>query len=212
MTYFSRFETSIPPNCHFEVDDLGKEWLYSPRKFDLIHGRQISSFFDPVHIVYNTYNALKDGGVLEVQEFTWHFRCDDGSWKDSWLKYWLDLFLKGLKELGLDNQMTDYPELMKQHGFENVKYKSFVWPINTWMTDEVLKPLGKYFRLFLSFDLEGLSLWIFTKALGWEERRVRILCALVTRDLRDPSIHVCTDAYVISLNCRGNLLTILIAV
>lgn len=103
--------------------------------------------------------------------------------------------------------MTDYPELMKQHGFENVKHKSFVWPINTWMTDEVtwmadevLEPLGKYFSLFLSFDLEGLSMWIFTKALGWEERNVRVLCALVKKDLRDPSIHAYTNVYVISIN------------
>jgi hypothetical protein len=192
-TYFSRFESRVPPNCRFEVDDLGKEWLF-PQKFDLIRGRHICAFVDPLHIVRNAYNALKDGGVLEILEII-SFRCFDDSWDGTHLKQWLDLISKGLGR----GQMAKYPQLMMESGFENVECKKLAWPTNTWARGRVKKLLGLYFNTFLTCDLEGLSMWILTKDLEWTEKEVTVLCAKVRNDLNNRRIHAYAEVYVASI-------------
>jgi hypothetical protein len=84
---------------------------------------------------------------------------------------------------------------MQQEGFENVKCEKFVWPTNTWAKHPSHKLLGKCFNEFLTSDLEGLSMLILRKALGWMEDEVKVLCALVRNDLNDPRIHAYADVY-----------------
>lgn len=45
----------VPPNVHFEVDDVEQEWTYS-RKFDFIHCRTMG-------------NAIKDWPALVKRSF-----------------------------------------------------------------------------------------------------------------------------------------------
>ena len=82
---------------------------------------------------------------------------------------------------------------------ENVKCEKFVWPTNTWAKYPSYKLLGRCFNEFLTSDLEGLSMWIFTQALGWKEDEVTEFCAWVRNDLNDPSIHAFADVYVVSI-------------
>jgi hypothetical protein len=147
----------------------------------------------------SAYDALKPGGKLETQEFTYQLRCIDDSLNGTYLKEWADLLYEGTKKLGLGWGQMANPQLMKQQGFENVKCERFHWPTNTWAKGRVYKRLGRLFNEFLTSDLEGLSMWIFTKALGWRKEQVREFCAKVKNDLNDRHIHAYADVYVVSI-------------
>jgi hypothetical protein len=135
-----------------------------------------------------------------LQQFDYQLRCIDDSWNGTYLKQWVDLLTKGAEKFGLDwGQNAKYSQWMEQQGFENVRCKKFVWPTNTWAKHPPYQLLGKCFNEFLSSDLEGLSRLILRKALGWMEDEVKVLCAMVRKDLNDPSIRAYADVYVVSI-------------
>jgi hypothetical protein len=123
------------------------------------------------------------------------FRCLDDSWDGTSLKQWIDLIWKSLGR----GQMAEYSQLMMESGFENVECKKLAWPSNTWARGRVPKLLGIYFNRFLTWDLEGLSMWILTKDLEWTEEEVTVLCAKVRNDLNNHRIHAYAEVYVASI-------------
>ena len=197
LTYCLCFKFRGAANCEFEICNLELDWGFS-EIFDFIHCRN-SFFRKPVQVMRSAYDALKPGGKLETQEFTYQLRCIDDSLNGTYLKEWTDLLYEGTEKLGLGWGHMANPQLMKQQGFENVKCERFRWPTNAWAKGRVYKRLGILFNEFLTSDLEGLSMWIFTKVLGWRKEQVREFCAKVKNDLNDRRIHAYADVYVVSI-------------
>ena len=66
---------------------------------------------------------------------------------------------------------------------------SYKWPSNTWPKDKKLKELGLWGLENVSGGLEGLSLALFTRVLGWTKEEVLALLPGIRRDMRNKNYH-----------------------
>ncbi|KAF3801259.1 hypothetical protein GCG54_00005414, partial [Colletotrichum gloeosporioides] len=102
----------------------------------------------------------------------------------------------------IDNTFFESPALMRWHetmheagnaigpskhvdaihaaGFVDVTVKRFAWP---------LKEIGMLHYVNLDSALEGLSLGLFTRALGWTRQEGLDLCAEARMDLKNKKVH-----------------------
>jgi SAM-dependent methyltransferase len=84
----------VPPNCKFYVEDAESDWVYSPDEhFDFIHGRGLcGSISDFPKFYSETFQNLRPGGWIEMQEYEGTLRSDDNTIDDApWIKQWVDL-------------------------------------------------------------------------------------------------------------------------
>ncbi|KAF9873169.1 C6 zinc finger domain protein [Colletotrichum karsti] len=183
-----------PPNCFFEIDDLEKPWTWS-RPFDYIHCRSMEACFeDPKKFLKRAYKALSPGGWLEVCALVFPLGCDDGTVpEDAPIRKWQDLLVEAAEKMGrsmeaLEHQASD-KKAMGEIGFTNMTSQDFIWPLNSWPKDEKLKEIGRWQFVNLDTGLEGLSMGLLTRVLGWTKEEVQVLCANVRKDLKNKSMH-----------------------
>jgi SAM-dependent methyltransferase len=72
--------TWLPPNCNFLVEDVEREWPFSPDKpFDYIHGRSMCGSVSNWDALFKkAYDNLRPGGWIECQEYdAWIHKIDD---------------------------------------------------------------------------------------------------------------------------------------
>lgn len=71
----------VPPNLRFVVDDAESQWLYNPsRPFDFIHARDLGgAIADWPRLMRQSYEHLRPGGWVELQEFEVMLKSDDDS-------------------------------------------------------------------------------------------------------------------------------------
>ncbi|KAK2674383.1 hypothetical protein RAB80_009367 [Fusarium oxysporum f. sp. vasinfectum] len=190
----------VPPNCSFEIDDLEKEWTWTT-PFDFIFSRMMTgSFSDPETIAKKAFNGLNPGGWYEIQDIQLPVFCDDGTLdpKTSPLMKWQKCLIEGSRRLGRPLGESDkYKAIVKKVGFHNVVETIYKWPTNSWPKDPKLKELGKWNLINFESGLEGVSLALFTRMLGWSKDEVLSLCADVRNELRDPKVHGYWKIYVV---------------
>ncbi|KIX08590.1 uncharacterized protein Z518_03246 [Rhinocladiella mackenziei CBS 650.93] len=192
--------TWIPPNCKFEVEDCTLDWTYRKNHFDFIHVRALygsvsdwPAFYDQV------YQHLKPGAWFEQVEYSVDWRTDDDSIPSGHI---FTLASASYEEAGermgktfriLDLQ-KDYVE---QAGFVNVVEKRYKMPLGPWPKDPKLKEIGRWHLLEAYQGLEGWTLALFTRVLGWSYEEVQVFLAKVREGLKDPTIHSYTRVSVV---------------
>ena len=72
-------------------------------------------------------------------------------------------------------------------------HRKYKVPIGTWPRDPLLKEVGKFNYMQANMGLEGLTLRLYSKVLGWAEAEIYALLASVRRDLNNPRIHAMFD-------------------
>jgi len=103
---------------------------------------------------------------------------------------WQKCLIEGSRRLGRPLGESDkYKAIVKKVGFHNVVETIYKWPTNSWPKDPKLKELGKWNLINFESGLEGVSLALFTRMLGWSKDEVLSLCADVRNELRDPKVH-----------------------
>ncbi|KAF6834009.1 TAM domain methyltransferase [Colletotrichum musicola] len=181
----------VPPNLSFELDDLEKDWTWS-KPFDLIFGRvlagSISNYQD---FISKAFANLEPGGYLEMQDFALPYRCDDGTLPETSPIHRLStLFREGTALAGRRMDLAPtYAALMREAGFEGVEEWQGRWPVNRWPRDAHHKELGAWTHANLDTGLEGLTLALFTRFLGWSSEETIAFCAEVRAALRDLRTH-----------------------
>ncbi|KAF5024442.1 hypothetical protein F66182_3528 [Fusarium sp. NRRL 66182] len=170
----------VPPNCTFEIDDLEKEWTWkSP--FDFVFCRAMTgSFSDPREIAKKAYNGLSPGGWYEIQDIQLPVFCDDDTLdpKTSPIMKWQQGLIEASKKIGRPlGDCDNYKAAIEQAGFQNTTETIFRWPTNSWPKDKKLKELGRWNLVNFDSGVEGVSLALFTRFLGWSKEEVLMLCA-----------------------------------
>jgi hypothetical protein len=148
----------------------------------------------PRHIAhgYVYFNRqLEPGGYFEVHDGCFPVKSDDETIpKDCALLSWCDLIVEGTANLGRPvDTVYKYHELMANAGFVDIVQRRFKWPTNRWPKDPKFKEIGAWSLTALDGGLEGLSLAVFTRGLGWTQEQTIAFCAQVRKDLRNPRIH-----------------------
>jgi hypothetical protein len=138
-----------------------------------------------------TRSNLEPGGYLELQDLQFPFKSDDGTLTPDhalyqWSEYMLEASTKAGKPL---NYSSQFESLLKDAGFVNVKGKALKWPSNSWPKNKTEKTLGFWQNENLVYGIEGFSLALFTRILGWKKEEVDVFLAKVRSDIKDRNIH-----------------------
>jgi len=188
----------VPPNVHFEVDDVEAHWTYA-QKFDYIHCRSMGNAIKNwSRLLKQCYDNLKPGGYLECIEFDATWVSPDNSMPEDWVGKKANAeWMKANKEAGQEPSPGPLLEgWFKGTGFVDVAATRNALPVGTWPADKHLKTIGAWNYLQLSEGLEAFTYAIFTRRLGYSKEEVEVMCAEIKRDLKNPKIHTMYHLHV----------------
>ncbi|KAF6844658.1 methyltransferase domain-containing protein [Colletotrichum musicola] len=77
---------------------------------------------------------------------------------------------------------------MEEAEFVDVEVRMEKWPVGPWPTDSKQKELGRWTRSAIIRGIEGLSLAVFTRLLGWTKEETLVLCAKVRAEAKRKDI------------------------
>ncbi|KAF9877804.1 methyltransferase domain-containing protein [Colletotrichum karsti] len=181
----------VPPNCHFEIDDVDKEWTFS-QPFDFVFMRaMIGSFRDWPKVLAQAYENLEPGGYFEIQDNHFPVVCDDDTLtEDSYMLKWTQYLIEATDKIGQPiNVATSFQKLVEDAGFVDVEVRHVVWPTSAWPKDPKLAEIGKWCRTSFMQGLDGICLAYFTRVLGWTKEEVIVFCSQVRNEVRKGKIH-----------------------
>lgn len=190
----------VPPNCHFYVDDATKDWNFDA-PFDFIHGRMlVVGIKDWRALFQQCFNNLTPGGFVEFQDLKFPMRSDDGSARpDSPAIQWSTYMIEGATKLGIDLSALDkFPRWLSEVGFEDVRVEQYAWPIGQWPKDRHEKEKGLWMLQNIQEGVQGFSMGIFTRGLGWRSEEVEVFLSSVRRAFNDRKSHVYLPIWVVS--------------
>ena len=98
------------------------------------------------------------------------------------------------RELQLGPSLVDF---QKSAGLEGVSETVYPIPYGTWMEDGQARTIGAKVMLNALSGMQGFSMAMFTKVLGWEVPDMEKLLVQVERDFRDDGLRKVMDMYVV---------------
>ncbi|KAK8228817.1 S-adenosyl-L-methionine-dependent methyltransferase [Phyllosticta capitalensis] len=181
-----------PPNCQFWVDDAERDWDFGGTPFDFVHARMlILGMHDWRRFFEQAWQHLAPGGWVEVQDVCLPVRCDDDSvGPDDPLATWSHLVREAAGKGGIDTEAgTKFGGMLSEQGFINIKEECIKWAIGSWPRGKKQKQIGVWTLENLSQGLQGISLALFTRQLGWSREEVELFLVDVRKDINDRSKH-----------------------
>ncbi|KIW64480.1 hypothetical protein PV04_09409 [Phialophora macrospora] len=192
--------TWVPPNCRFEIEDCTQEWTFSPDSFDFIHVRCLfGSIADWPAFYREVYAHLKPGGWFEQVEYSVDWISDDDSIPPGHIFYESSArYIEAGEKMGKTFQILDrQKEYIDRAGLINTVEKRYKMPLGPWPQDEKLKEIGRWHLLEAYQGVEGWTLALFTRVLGWSYEQVQLFLAQVRQGFSDRSIHAYTRVSVV---------------
>lgn len=99
--------------------------------------------------------------------------------------------MEGAMNLGIDLSATDnFPQWLAEAGFVDINVERYAWPLNRWPKDEKEKEKGMWTLQNVREGIQGFSMGLFTRGLGWKPEQVEVFLADVRKDMADRSRHV----------------------
>lgn len=181
----------LPPNCRFQVDDVDDDWVFSD-KFDYIHGRYLLPFIkqDWNLLFKSIYDNLNPGGWVESQETIIYFQSIDKSIEGTSLQRWNTLLLQGIQKMGRSaTEALRCKSYLAEAGFVNLGEKKFAVPMNAWAKGKEQKAIGNMQMANNLEGVDGITMTVFTRSLGWNPADVEQLLVDVKKDMKDRNIH-----------------------
>jgi hypothetical protein len=129
---------------------------------------------------------------MENQEFDLMAFSDDNTLpSDSAVVNWCTLMNEGGLKAGFDLRLTSETirSAMEEAGFKEITVLDLKLPIGVWPADPRLREAGKYALGAMLYGLEGISLAIFTRFLGWQVDEMEVLLAQVRSEWRRRRVH-----------------------
>ena len=198
--------TSVPPNCHFYIDDIEAAWTYNASEtFDFIHARFLAgAITDWPHLMNQTFEHLKPGGWVEFQDWnTWLYSQDGSLPLDSALNKFHAITCSGRHATGFN--MRPGPELeqwIRDAGFVDVQVRKILLPLGSWPKNRRQKEIGVFNLVQMERGVEGVCLAVLPNLppeVGgpWEYEEVQVFLADIRKDMRNPKIHGLYDFWVV---------------
>ncbi|KNB16444.1 hypothetical protein FOXG_14305 [Fusarium oxysporum f. sp. lycopersici 4287] len=191
--------TFVPPNLTFYIDDLEDPWTFST-KFDLIHGRMLTgSIRDWPKFIQQSYDNLESDGWLELKDILLEFKSDDNTIPEGCAATkWGELMLEAADKFGAPlDSCKRYKQQLADAGFVDIVETMYKWPSNGWPRDPKFKEMGLWNYENLGNGASGLSMALFTRALGWTAEEVEVFLVDVRKDMRNHAIHGWWPIYVV---------------
>ncbi|MCJ1378816.1 hypothetical protein MMC17_001915 [Xylographa soralifera] len=191
--------TFVPPNCSFIIDNVEEDWVYD-KKFDFIHARMlVLGMHDWPRFFRQSWDYMKPGAWLEMQELQFPVRSDDGSAeKDSPFYEWSLRVMEAAEKVSINPTACEkFEEQLAQQGFVNIRYETIKWPIGSWAKGKKEKEIGRWMLENTMQGLQGVSMALLTRHLGWSREAVELFLVGVRKQLLDRSSHCYVDVRVV---------------
>lgn len=192
----------VPPNCRFELDDIEARWTFKPNFFDFIFARDlIFAIRDYPRLIKQCYDHVKPGGWVEFESIYGVLGCDDGSLPEEPAGSFRQ-FARLVREaaVAFGTPLED-PEKFKgwfeAAGFECVVEQRLRMPTSPWPKDKRMKTVGIFERENFLQGLEGMSLRLFQKGLGWSPEETSVLLAKVRNEVKNTRYHAYYPFYIV---------------
>jgi hypothetical protein len=119
------------------------------------------------------------------------FSDDNTLPSDSAVVKWCTLMNEGGLKAGFDLRLTSEKirSAMEEAGFKDITVLDLKLPIGVWPADPRLREAGKYALGAMDYGLQGISLAIFTRFLGWQVDEMEVLLAQVRNEWRRRRVH-----------------------
>lgn len=134
---------------------------------------------------------LQPGGWFEFHDLTFPVGNDDNTLtKDHAVYKWSQYMLEVSRRINQNfENPPKYAEWMREAGFVNVQQILLKCPSNPWPKDKKYKTLGLWNLANTLDGLEGFTLALFTRILGWRPEEVQVFLAGVRADTKNKQIH-----------------------
>ena len=111
---------------------------------------------------------------------------------DSYAVKWCETCEDGMQKIGnsLRQPHHDLPGKLRAAGFVNVEVKEFKIPIGTWPADPKLRETGTFQLVALLEGLQGLTLALWTRVLGWSTQEIEVFLSEVRREWKSRKVHM----------------------
>lgn len=207
-----------PENVEWTVFDMEADgWPFGAEKFDYVHLSLVHGCVaDWGKFMGKVLGFLRPGGWLEHQEFSLcrQYLLDGDGGKVPLpekveeltpILRWGRLMEKAADRRGRALQLGPLlKEFHKDAGLQQVTEDIYPMPCGTWSSDPRKKELGAHFLLQTLGGVEGYSMIMFTKVLGWSVEDTNAFLEEVRRDARDDSLRKVLDFHVVySQKSRG---------
>lgn len=182
----------VPPNCHFEIDDVTLDWTYPEEHFDFIHIRELFGCIPDWDFFFDqAYLHTKPGGWIEIVEHSVCPTSDDGSMgPDHFYHSWGQTVCDMGEIFGKSFTIwEEAKERLEKAGFVDVVEVTYQWPMNGWPQDRKLKNIGRWNQLRLHEGVEGFMLRLLTQVGGWSLARAQVFLAQMRRELKSTKTH-----------------------
>lgn len=83
----------------------------------------------------------------------------------------------------------DFKKEMEAAGFQNVEVREFKLPIGPWPKDAKFKEVGQFQLAAMLEGIDGLTLALWTRFLGWDENEIMVFLAQVKSEFRRAKVH-----------------------
>ncbi|KIX97333.1 uncharacterized protein Z520_06785 [Fonsecaea multimorphosa CBS 102226] len=190
----------VAPNCRFVIEDCTGEWSFAPNRFDYIHVRCLfGSVADWPTFYQEVYAHLKPGGWFEQVEYSVDWIADDDSIPEGHIfRKSSALYIEAGEKNGKTFRILDLQkDYVQKAGLINVTEKRYKMPLGPWAKDKKLKEIGRWHLLEANQGLEGWTLALFTRVLGWTLDEVQVFMAQVRQGFKDRSVHAYTRVSVV---------------
>jgi hypothetical protein len=118
--------------------------------------------------------------------------ADDNSFpENSDILKWCHLMNEGGLKAGIKLRCNgdDIKDAMERAGFTDVTLLKLKLPIGLWPADPTLKEAGKFAVCAMLQGLQGISLALFTRHLGWQVDEMEVFLAQVRNEWRKKRVH-----------------------
>ncbi len=159
----------VPPNCHFEIDDVSLEWTFPENHFDFIHIRELFGCIPDWDFFFQqAYNHTKPGGYIEIVEHSVQPISDDDTMgPDHFYHTWGDVVIEMGERFGKSFTIwEESAERIRRAGFVDVVVCNYKWPMNGWPKESKSKNIGRWNQLRLMDGVEGFMLRLLTQVGG----------------------------------------------
>ncbi|KAK4211175.1 S-adenosyl-L-methionine-dependent methyltransferase [Rhypophila decipiens] len=190
----------IPPNVHFEIDDIEKDWLYPRNHFDFIHGRElIMAIRDWPRLVRQAYNHLKPGGYLQLCGSYPAFQSDDGTLPDDSAYIAMgQIFFDMSERVGASGrEPRNWKRYLEDAGYEDVVERVYKVPTNPWPKDPRLKRVGAFELEHFREGIANVFARGYTEILGGDPVYFQVLLAKARQEVSNRSMHSWVPFYYV---------------
>ncbi|KAF9894987.1 hypothetical protein FE257_004611 [Aspergillus nanangensis] len=205
LTSMDSMYMSTPTNwSYFIHHELEAEWPFTSKQaFHLIHAQSLGGILTDHDGFYaRAHRHLVPGGWLEVWENDFRFFTESNNEQDEEklvaLRQWETLMEEAADTFGKRiNVAAVQKVLMLRAGFVEVDEQVFKVPLGQWSDDQRMNRAGQEYRYQMHCALEGYTLRLFTKTLGWSKEDTDVLLGRVRKELDQEEVRLYSNFHLI---------------